>query len=123
MEQRFRITDKKTGKFLASYPLSYSIDGAIAFFERAGYEVAWSWSKKPKREFMKRLMPGVYLGQNSGGWLMLIKLPLGYGLNLGPGFSGYWSIRSWSWSKYDFADHFSYRDYWRWMKYPEGGSK
>lgn len=77
-----------------------------------------------KREYSKRLIPGIFFGRNKGGrWLMLIKLPFGYGLNIGTGFSGYWSIRSWSWSKYDYADHFSYRDFWRWMKYPEGGSK
>ena len=54
---------------------------------------------------------------------MLIRLPFGYGLNLGTGYSGYWSLRSWAWSKYDYADHFSFKTFWRWLKYPEGGSK
>jgi hypothetical protein len=75
-----------------------------------------------RREFSRRVMPGVYFGHNTGGWLILIKLPLGYGLNLGTGFSGYWSLRSWEWARYDFADHFSYKTFWRWLKYPEGGN-
>jgi hypothetical protein len=54
---------------------------------------------------------------------MLIRLPLGYGLNLGTGFSGFVSLRSWQWAKYDYADHFSFRTFWRWLKYPESGNK
>jgi hypothetical protein len=64
-----------------------------------------------KREYSKRLMPGVYYGSNRrwnrGGWLLLIRLG-NYGLNLGTGFTGYWSIRSWEWARYDYADHFSF---------------
>ena len=75
-----------------------------------------------RREFSKRLIPGLFIGRNKGGWLMLIRLPLGYGLNLGTGFSGYWSVRTWEWSRYDYADHFSYKTFWRWLKYPEGGN-
>jgi hypothetical protein len=75
-----------------------------------------------RREFSKRLIPGLFIGRNKGGWLMLIRLPLGYGLNLGTGFSGYWSVRTWEWSKYDYADHFSFKTFWRWLKYPEGGN-
>lgn len=37
--------------------------------------------------------------------LTLIPLPFGYGLNIGRNFSGYWSIRTWAWAVYDFADH------------------
>lgn len=77
---------------------------------------------KKNKEFSKRLMPGIYYGHNKGGWLVLIKLPLGYGLNLGTGYSGFYSLRTWQWSKYDYADHFSYRTFWRWLKYPEGGN-
>lgn len=125
MAQRFKITDKKTGKFLASYPLSMSISGAVEAFERAGYEVEWSWSKQPSREFSKRLMPGVYYGSNrntfGGGWLLLIRLG-SYGLNLGTGFSGYWSLRPWEWARYDYADHFSGLNFGRWMAYPKGGN-
>lgn len=36
--------------------------------------------------------------------ITLIKLGR-YGLNIGRGFSGYWSIRAWPWALYDFADH------------------
>jgi len=77
------------------------------------------------REYSKRLMPGVHYGSNRrgnrGGWLLLIRLG-NYGLNLGTGFTGYWSIRSWAWAKYDYADHFSFKTFWRWMAYPEGGN-
>jgi hypothetical protein len=122
--QRFKITDKKTGKFLASYPLTFSISGAVEAFERAGYEVEWSWSEK-HREFSKRLMPGVYYGSNrnanGGGWILLIRLGR-YGLNLGTGFSGYWSLRSWDWARYDYADHYTYLNKTRWRAYPEGGN-
>lgn len=79
-------------------------------------------TKLKKKEFARRLMPGIYFGRNNSGWLMLIKLPLGYGLNLGTGFSGSWSIRTWEWAKYDYADHFSFKSFWRWLKYPEGGN-
>jgi hypothetical protein len=37
--------------------------------------------------------------------IMLVPLPFGYGLNIGWNFSGYWSIRTWAWAVYDFADH------------------
>jgi len=78
-----------------------------------------------KREYSKRLVPGVHYGSNRrgdrGGWLLLIRLG-NYGLNLGTGFTGYWSIRSWAWAKYDYADHFSFKTFWRWMAYPEGGN-
>lgn len=60
-----------------------------------------------KREYSKRLMPGVHYGRNSNGWLMLIKLGR-YGLNVGSGFTGSISLRSWEWARYDYADHFSY---------------
>ena len=76
-----------------------------------------------KRQYSKRLMPGVFFGRNSGGWLMLIRLPFGYGLNIGTGFSGYWSLRSWILSKYDYADHFSFEGSFNsWMKQPKGSN-
>jgi hypothetical protein len=78
-----------------------------------------------KKEYARRVIPGIYFGRNNCGWLMLIKLPLGYGLNVGTGFSGSWSIRTWEWSKYDYADHFSYKGsfitFLGWLNYPEGG--
>ena len=37
--------------------------------------------------------------------IMLVPLPFGYGLNIGWNFSGYWSVRTWEWAVYDFADH------------------
>lgn len=43
--------------------------------------------------------------RNSGGWVALVPLPLGFGLNIGTGFTGYVSLRSWSWARYDHADH------------------
>ncbi len=43
--------------------------------------------------------------RNSGGWVVLVPLPLGFGLNIGTGFTGYVSLRSWSWARYDHADH------------------
>ena len=72
-----------------------------------------------KREYSKRLMPGVHYGRNLNGWLMLIKLGR-YGLNLGRGFTGRISLRSWEWARYDYADHFSFKflpgsDLHRWM--------
>ena len=64
-----------------------------------------------ERLYIKRLMPGVYYGSNRrgfrGGWLLLIKLGR-YGLNLGTGFTGFCSLRSWEWARYDYADHFSF---------------
>jgi hypothetical protein len=74
-----------------------------------------------KREYSKRLMPGVHYGRNMNGWLMLIKLGP-YGLNLGSGFTGSMSLRSWAWAKYDYADHFGFKTFWRWLKYPQGGN-
>jgi hypothetical protein len=72
-----------------------------------------------KREYSKRLMPGVHYGHNLNGWLVLIRLGR-YGLNLGRGFTGRISLRSWEWARYDYADHFSFKflpgsDLHRWM--------
>jgi hypothetical protein len=39
--------------------------------------------------------------------LLLLPLPGNRGLNIGRNFSGYWSVRSWPWAVYDFADHVS----------------
>jgi len=49
----------------------------------------------------------LYYGQTRAGFLILIKLPLGYGLNLGTGFSSFWSLREWGLTRIDYADHFS----------------
>jgi hypothetical protein len=68
------------------------------------------------REYSKRLMPGVHYGHNLNGWLVLIRLGR-YGLNLGSGFTGRISLRSWEWARYDYADHFT-SIFWRWMAYP-----
>ncbi len=43
--------------------------------------------------------------RNESGWVVLVPLPLGFGLNIGTGFTGYVSLRSWSWARYDHADH------------------
>jgi hypothetical protein len=71
------------------------------------------------KETHRRILPNVYLGTNSAGWLLLVKLPLGYGLNFGTGFSGL-SVRPWDWARYDYADHFTYLNQGRWMRYPQG---
>ena len=75
-----------------------------------------------KRETYKQLTRSLHYGHNGNGWLLLIRLPLGYGLNLGTGFSGYWSLRSWAWARYDFADHFTYLMFGDWLKYPEAAT-
>lgn len=71
-----------------------------------------------KRETYKQLMPGLHFGAHDGGWMLLIKLGK-YGLNLGSGFSGYWSLRSWEWARYDFTDHFTYLMFGAWSVRPE----
>ena len=43
--------------------------------------------------------------RNSGGSLWLLPLPGGLGLNIGRGYSGFASVRSWEWARYDHADH------------------
>jgi hypothetical protein len=52
------------------------------------------------------------LTRNESGWLALVPLPLGFGLNIGPGFSGYISLRSWTWARYDHADHMGEQTRW-----------
>jgi hypothetical protein len=52
------------------------------------------------------LFSGIHYGRTDGGWLLLVKLPKNKGLNLGTGFSGYYSVRDWYMAKYDYADHF-----------------
>lgn len=63
--------------------------------------------------FDRRHKPEIRLARNSGGWLLLVPLPLGFGLNIGPGFSGFVSVRSWSWARYDHADHMGEDTPWR----------
>lgn len=74
------------------------------------------------KETHRRIMPGVYFGTNKDtlgdGWILLVRLPFGYGLNIGTGFSGWAAVRSWDWSRYDYADHFRLMNKARWMKYP-----
>lgn len=43
--------------------------------------------------------------RNSEGSLWLLPLPGGLGLNIGRGYSGFASVRSWEWARYDHADH------------------
>jgi hypothetical protein len=43
--KRFRVIDKNTGMFLAKLPLTISIKETLEAYERAGYEVEWSWSE------------------------------------------------------------------------------
>ena len=73
-----------------------------------------------EKETHRRIMPNVYLGTTRTGWLLLVRLPLGYGLNFGTGFSG-WAVRSWDWARYDYADHFTYLNQGILTKYPQGG--
>jgi hypothetical protein len=81
------------------------------------------WNRKHV-ETHTRIMPGVYYGTNwdirGRGRLLLIRLPLGYGLNIGTGFSGFISLRPWEWARYDYADHFSLFERSRWMRRPHG---
>lgn len=53
-----------------------------------------------KGKLMKKLY--IHTGRN---WHIALKLPNGKGLNFGPGMTGYWSVRTWDWTQYDFADH------------------
>jgi hypothetical protein len=74
-------------------------------------------------ETSKKLIKGIYFGRSQAGWLLLIKLPLGYGLNLGTGFSGFYSLRQWEMAKYDYADHFIHnRQINTWLVMTEGGN-
>lgn len=52
--------------------------------------------------------------RNESGWVVLVPLPLGFGLNIGTGFTGYVSLRSWAWARYDHADHMNSGDATRW---------
>jgi hypothetical protein len=73
------------------------------------------------REFSRRVVPGIYYGRNPNGWLMLIRLGK-YGLNLGTGFTGSVSLRSWLWARYDYADHFCLVSFDGWLVMPKGGN-
>lgn len=72
------------------------------------------------REIHRRIVPGVYYSTHKSefekGWALLVKLPLGYGLNIGTSVGV--SVRSWEWAKYDFADIFSAKEFHRWMRWP-----
>lgn len=73
-------------------------------------------------EIHRRILPGVHLGTNNyqrKTWVLLVKLPFGYGMNIGTGFSGFFSVRSWDWAKYDYADHFLLKGFHRWMRWPD----
>lgn len=50
--------------------------------------------------------------RNMGGSFYLIRLPLGMGLNIGKGFSGFAALRSYEWAAYDHADHKGYGTRW-----------
>jgi hypothetical protein len=72
-----------------------------------------------RREYSRRLIDGVYFGQVQDGWFMFIRLPLGYGLNIGPGFTGYYSLKAWHLARNDYRMQFSHRSLGRWLK-PKG---
>lgn len=44
----FTVLDADTGALLAVLPLTFSVDDAVARFERAGYCVRWFWSYDPE---------------------------------------------------------------------------
>lgn len=71
-------------------------------------------------ETHRRIMPGIYYGTHKSvfdkGWRVLVRLPFHYGLNIASGFR--FSVRSWEWAKYDYADVFTYLDFHRWMRLP-----
>jgi hypothetical protein len=41
----FSVLDKTTGKKLATLPLTIPIGSTVEGFQRAGYEVTWTWEK------------------------------------------------------------------------------
>lgn len=71
-------------------------------------------------ETHRRILPGIYFGTHKSifqkGWTLLVRLPFGYGLNIGTSVGV--SVRSWDWAKYDYADVFTYLDFPRWMRWP-----
>ncbi len=40
----FTIYEKETGRGLATLPLTIPIGATVEGFERAGYEVGWTWA-------------------------------------------------------------------------------
>jgi hypothetical protein len=42
----FIVIDKKTGRDLATLPLTIPICDIMEGFEKAGYEVTWTWKKE-----------------------------------------------------------------------------
>lgn len=46
MTTGFIVIDKKTGHDLATLPLTIPIDDIIKGYEKAGYEVTWTWTKE-----------------------------------------------------------------------------
>lgn len=50
--------------------------------------------------------------RNSEGSFWLLPLPGGRGMNIGRGFSGFVSVRSWDWARYDHADHIDPQTRW-----------
>ena len=72
-----------------------------------------------RREYSRLLMNGVYFGQVQDGRMVFIKLPLGYGLLLGPGYDGYLSIKPYEQARRDYRRQFSQRSVGRYLK-PKG---
>ena len=44
----FTIFDKKTGKELATLPLTIPIGSTVKAYEKAGHSVAWGWKEEEK---------------------------------------------------------------------------
>ena len=42
----FTVLDKKTGDKLATLPLTIPIGVAVEGFQKAGYEVSWTWEEE-----------------------------------------------------------------------------
>lgn len=61
-------------------------------------------------------MDGTYLGQVQDGYLMLVRLPLGYGLNIGASYERYLSLKPYEQARNDYRDQFSMRGFGRWLK-------
>lgn len=58
--------------------------------------------------------------RNEGGSFWLLPLPGGLGMNIGRGYSGFVSVRSWEWAKYDHADHMEEENRWATMNLSRG---
>jgi hypothetical protein len=48
MTTGFIVFNKKTGERLATLPLTIPIGSTIEGYQKAGYEVTWTWEEKEK---------------------------------------------------------------------------